>query len=51
MTVWVLVVIMNVAGVSAPVRAYVGVYDSLAACESMVHNDSTQCIEQKVLKW
>jgi hypothetical protein len=48
MTVWVLVVIMHIAGVSTPVMVYVGVYDNLAACESIVHNDSTQCIEQKV---
>lgn len=51
MTVWVLVVLMHVAGVSVPVKAYVGVYGSLAACETMVHNESTQCIEQKVLTW
>jgi hypothetical protein len=51
MTIWVLVVMMNVAGVAAPVRAYVGVYDNLAACQKMVHNDSTHCLEEKVLKW
>jgi hypothetical protein len=52
MTVWVLVVIMNVAGVPAPVRAYVGVYEDLAACERMVqnnHDKSVVCIEERVI--